>query len=70
MDTPISRYSEIEVKFLTLYCSEDECEGVQLVCEGQLDIPGQEVYKHKCPKCMKDYFTSNKSGVVYLKKGN
>lgn len=65
-DHPISRYSEvIDLKYLTLYCDEDECENIVLILEGEYATIPKPTYKLICPKCKKIFHTTNKPGLTY-----
>ena len=66
-NNPIRRYSEVDIKFLSYWCDEDECEDIRLVFEGTYEIV-PEVHKLVCPKCQKVFNVREKPGIVYIEK--
>ena len=67
-DHPIRRYSEVDIKFLTLYCDEDACENIVLILEGEYATQPQPTFKLTCPKCQKVFHSNTKPGIIYTQR--
>ena len=64
---PIRRLSEIDIKFLALYCDEDSCENTILILEGEY-ATNPPTYKLICPNCKKVFHSDAKPGIVYTQR--
>ena len=66
-NNPIRRYSDVDIRFLTLFCDEDDCENTILILEGEY-ATNPPTYKLTCPKCAKVFHSNAKPGIVYTQR--